>query len=507
MMTAQATQPMRAWIAGALAIDLASVPPELQPAVAYMKQELTLRARGRPGEDARQVPFWIEEPGWLYVPRGWLLSPLGQYLSKAMQFFERRSNGYQLPAETRLEVQWGAPPFPSGQPKFIEDAVRNAQANGHGGLLRAPTRSGKTFCSLEVACRLGLSTLVLVDTTLILEQWRKAIEGAIRYPSGLGARCGVLQGERFEAGAHFAVAMVQTLGRRAFPEWVRRSFGTVIVDECQGVAADTIYGALMRLEPRFVLGLSATPDRPDGLGAAIPWMIGPEIARLERRLAADVFYLALPLNKKVTVEKRRTVHDEAGNEVGEERYQGRVSFTRYGAFNAVAAEKMLAADPERVTAVAGAALQLANQGHRTLVAVGQREHAAKIATVLEQNGKRPGMLLGGVEDPAREMRAEIMVATAKFIGKGADIQPCATGLLVAAPFGDMRQLGGRVLNPQAPRRSVIVECVDLERACVKQALRRRSYFTAPEHDFACGYCGQLMRAGCRCTDAIFTGDL
>jgi hypothetical protein len=503
--TAQTIQ-MRAWLSGTLAIDLSSVPAELLPALAYVRQELTLRARGRPGEDARTVPFWIEEPGWLYLPRGWLLTPLGQYLSRAMQFFERRSSGQPLPSGTRVQgIAWGAHPFPSGQPRFIEDAVRAVQANGHGGLLKAPTRSGKTFCSLEVACRLGLSTLVLVDTSLILEQWRKAIEGAPGLP-GIGVSCGVLQAERFEARATFAVAMVQTLGRRAFPEWVRRAFGTIIVDECQGAAADTIFGALMRFEPRYVLGLSATPDRPDGLGASIPWMIGPEVARLERRLEADVFYLGLRLNKRVTVEKSRAMHDEAGNEIGEASYQGRLSFTRYGQFNAVAAEKMLCADDERVGVIASNTVSLMSQGHRTIVAVGQREHAAKLYRALELLGKRPGMLLGGVEDPAREMRADVMVATAKFIGKGADIQPCATALVVAAPFGDMRQLGGRVLNPQAPRRAAILDCVDLERSCVRQALKRRSYFAAREHDFTCGYCRALVRQGCRCADAIFTGD-
>jgi superfamily II DNA or RNA helicase len=501
-------------MSGAVAIDLSSVGPELLPALAYIRAELTLRARGRAGDEPRVVPFWIEDRGWLYVPRGWLLTPIGQWFAQAADFLERRSDGAALPPGTRVGgITWGAPPFPRGQGKFIEDGARGAAANGHGGLLKAPTRSGKTFCSLEVACRLGRSTLVLVDTTIIMDQWRRAIEGDPLDPRsprivdgrGVPLRCGIIREGSFEAGAPFAVGMVQTLSRRELPEWARRAFGTIVVDECQGAAADSIFGALMRFEPRYVLGLSATPDRPDGLGASIPWLIGPEVARLERRLEADVVYIPLPLRKSVVVEKERDATDDQGNVVGREKYMGRLAFTRYGQFNAVNAEKMLAADPERIAAIGAAAIRSRNEGRRTLVAVGLREHAAKFYDFFMQNGLRAGMLLGGAEDPRREMQNEILVATARYIGKGADIQPCATTLLVAAPFGDMRQLGGRVLNPQAPHRSVIAECVDLERNCVKQAFKRRNYYTSHEHDFTCGHCRRLMRDGCGCAAGIFDG--
>ncbi len=458
----------RVWLGGTLAIDLATVSADW---TTWLRRKLTLRKRGQMGEPSTEVPFWFSPDGRsLHVPRGWLLTPEGQTFIRGAELSEQRSGGTPLPVSTHVDgVAFGAPPFPADQPRFIDAIVRGAQANGHGGLCKAPTQSGKTLCVLEAACRLGRSTLILVDTATIARQWIESVEGVygkggprIVMQGGLPLRCGLVREDRFEV-APFTVAMVQTLMRRELAPEVRAAFGTIIVDECQGVPCDSVWGAVSRFAPSYILGLTATPDRPDGLGEAIPWIVGPEIARLERRPEADVTFVHVPF-KHVPVEKVR----EDGS-----RYMGRYRLQNFGQINNVAVEKHLAADEDRVNLVAATAVQDARAGLQVLVMVGIVEHLRVIAQAIRRQAPDIGLgLFFGSEDDPRVMGNPIVITTAKKAAKGASLKPPPTSFVMAVPLSDPRQAMGRVLQPQAPRRPIIRDFVDGVHCLVKRAARR-----------------------------------
>lgn len=87
---------------------------------------------------------------------------------------------------------------------YQERALRLMQSNG-GGVLVAPTGSGKTTIGIEIAARLGQRCLIMVKSKDLAEQWR----GAIKKFTGLD--CGLIGSGKWIEGDQFTVGLVQTL--------------------------------------------------------------------------------------------------------------------------------------------------------------------------------------------------------------------------------------------------------------------------------------------------------
>lgn len=470
-----ATKPqVNAHLSGTLAFDLATAPQGFRPTFEALREALTLIQRT--GDGPLPTCFFEQVGSWLHVPRGFPMSPEGMLLdSVTLAVAEGRSAGFTLPRGAHVTVTFGTPPFPPEQPAFIASMVQGARANGHGGLCLAPTRSGKTLCAIEAACRLGGTTLVLVDREQLLKQWKRDIETKIRDAEGRLVTCGIVQGDSFEHGPHvpFAIATVQTLARRQFPESFRRAWHTVIVDECQGAPTNMLWGALRRIYYSYVFGMTATPRRADGLAPAIQWVIGPPIASLTRKLEADVFWLWHPYaGAKIEKHTVGMGQDDNMTEVHRTKLVKPRLRTIRG-FNRISAEKSLYMDGDRVTSVARELVRGAV--HRQVLAmVVETEHARRLAEACVVLGVTPGMFIGNADES--EMQRPIVIATDGKAGKGVDFQPPPTCLHICSPFSDAEQLMGRVLQPQVPFRPLIVDHVDGHIEFLKVASKRsRTY--------------------------------
>jgi superfamily II DNA or RNA helicase len=73
------------------------------------------------------------------------------------------------------------------------------------------------------------------------------------------------------------IAMIQTLVLRDFGETDFHSFGLSIFDECHHLGAAHFSKALLKVQPKHMLGLSATPTRDDGLTKVFEWFLGKPI--------------------------------------------------------------------------------------------------------------------------------------------------------------------------------------------------------------------------------------
>lgn len=398
--------------------------PALGPVTASaVRQELTLRLLSSDLDEAPFVNYYIDNgDGWLHVPRGWLLTT--PWALQHSRFTDERSDGHALPPETRAHVTFGAPPHPPGQPRFIDAIVEGCRSNGHGGLALAPTRAGKTLCSLEAACRLGRSTLILVDNVEMLKQWANEVRTHLR------VGCGIIREDVFDCSQPFTVATVQTLARRQLPEEIRRAWGTVIVDECNMVPCATLWSLLPRLYNRYLIGLTATPDRKDGLTSAIRWLTGPVIANLERQMEADVHWLPLLWTAKTALKSAPSPVEVDG-----------VVMEDQGRINRIASEAVRGLQHRRVLMMA------------TMV-----EHCARLADACRALGPAVDLFVGGAS--MQELRAPITVATYKKASKGLSFDPPHTLFIPAGPVRDIRQAVGRALQPQVPHRTMILHPAD-----------------------------------------------
>lgn len=142
----------------------------------------------------------------------------------------------------------------------------------HRHLVVAATGTGKTvIAALDYArmCRDGEprpTLLFVAHREQILEQAVSTFRKVLRDPS-FGEILGGSSGEA-EVGRH-VFAMVQTLSqprrRAAIPS---DAYEIVYIDEAHHGAADSWRGVIEHLKPREIVGLTATPERSDGVSVA-----------------------------------------------------------------------------------------------------------------------------------------------------------------------------------------------------------------------------------------------
>jgi superfamily II DNA or RNA helicase/HKD family nuclease len=133
-------------------------------------------------------------------------------------------------------------------------------------LVVAPTGTGKTVVAALDYLRLrrdhgDLSLLFVAHREQILRQSRRTFREALG-DSSFGEL--LVGGHRPETGRH-VFASIQTLSSKAVREQLDHRFDVVIVDEFHHAEAGTYQALLDRLESRWLLALTATPERTDGL--------------------------------------------------------------------------------------------------------------------------------------------------------------------------------------------------------------------------------------------------
>jgi len=164
---------------------------------------------------------------------------------------------------TLARESWSIPPLRDYQRAAVQ-AWRDA---GDRGVIVLPTGAGKTIVALAAMAELGVSTLILVPTRVLLDQWTRFLGMCWAHPVG---RLG--DGQRA-----FAPITIATYSSAV--TWAPRigdNFGLVVVDEAHHVGAWCPREILEMLVAPSRLGLTATP--PDGVAAsALARHLGPTV--------------------------------------------------------------------------------------------------------------------------------------------------------------------------------------------------------------------------------------
>lgn len=126
---------------------------------------------------------------------------------------------------------------------------------------------GKTFCSINLAIAIGFKTLIVVHTVPLMGQWEREI---IKVCPSARIRQVTSKSEYKEADFYIINAQnAVKKGKDFFSD-----IGLVIVDEAHKIMAATLSKALQYVQPRYLLGLTATPYRPDGLNILLDRYFG-----------------------------------------------------------------------------------------------------------------------------------------------------------------------------------------------------------------------------------------
>ncbi len=287
------------------------------------------------------------------------------------------------------------------QPRSYQERCIKLAIHQGGGVIVAPTGSGKTTMAIELAARLGQRCLILVKSKDLATQWINAI----KHFTGLEA--GLIGGGKWTEGQQFTVGLVQTLVKH--PDSL--DYGLVIVDECHNIPALQAYAVINRQAAMYRYGLSATLQRRDNLEFMIHAALGEVVAEVE---ASEVIGAVLP----VTVSTIH--HDFIGNPESWNDFLN-----------------VLANDDERNRIIIAAAIT-SSKTRGTVVLTASVRHAETLVNKAQQYGVDALLLHGQLPKKVREAgmveapKRSLIIGTVSLLSEGID-WPHVGAIVFASP--------------------------------------------------------------------------
>jgi superfamily II DNA or RNA helicase len=303
------------------------------------------------------------------------------------------------------------------------------------GIVVAGCGAGKTILATAAIRAAAVDTLIVVHTRDLADQWA----GVITRELGMPARM-IGGGKRKHVDSPVTVATIQTLTKMSPAELkFTLGVGCLIVDEAHHAPASTFDRVVSQSCSRYRWALTATPDRPDGLGPMIELMFGPIVARVAADDLVDRGVLIRPSYSQIRTgwTSDATDHAELVSE--------------------------LAADEDRNDLIVRLARQF--EPGSTLVLVNRVEHANTLAAAIgcrALTGATPTAERAEILDAVAHGRDRIVVATT-VADEGLDL-PILTTLILASPSraaGRLEQRIGRVCRASPGKTSAhVIDLVD-----------------------------------------------
>jgi len=315
----------------------------------------------------------------------------------------------------------------------------------HDGIISLHTGGGKTVCALYIASRLRVPALVIVHNTFLRDQWEDRIKSFL--PK---ARIGRVQADVCEvADRDVVIVMLQTLSMKELNADLFRPIGLVIVDECHHIASEVFVQALPKITSKYMLGLSATPDRKDKLMYVINWFLGPMIYKSDTGDSVDT---------KVNVEVFEYVnHDTTFNEI---------VLSSSGFVSVPIMVNKLAECEDRTKWLCGIIEDICEEGRQVLVLSDRVQHCKDLLDGLSEPVRETACILSQTVKSSQRTEfcasKKILIATYSMCKEGFDV-PTLNTLVMATPRPDIDQIVGRILRVEKSKRTVhplIIDIVD-----------------------------------------------
>ncbi|MDR0883574.1 MAG: DEAD/DEAH box helicase family protein [Oscillospiraceae bacterium] len=364
----------------------------------------------------------------------------------------------------------------SGELRPEQTPAAAAMLRHENGVLSATTAFGKTVVGAYLIAQRQVNTLILVHTTALLNQWKKALESFLVFdeplpivPRKRPSHIGQLGGGKNALYGKVDIAVMQSLAEGDEVKGLVRDYGMVIVDECHHVSAVSFERILGAVTARHVYGLSATPARSDGLTPIIFMQCGPIRHRVNAAKQAEITGLARFLVPRFTAFQVPLHMNPNDLKIAQ-------------LYNA------LADDPVRNKLIVSDVCAALAEGRTPLVLSKSVAHVHALSTMISAFCDNVIELTGKAS--AKEKREAVerlqaipdgepfcLVATGQFVGEGFD-EPRLDTLFLATPIawkGTLQQYAGRLHRTHPSKSDVMIydyvdtQVVMLERMYAKRA--------------------------------------
>jgi len=330
-------------------------------------------------------------------------------------------------------------------------------SKGSGAILEVPCGRGKTVMALKIISLLQKKTLILVHKEFLMNQWIERI-GEFMPTS----RVGIIQGQKFEIeDKDIVIGMIQTLYDRPFPANAFTSFGLTIIDEVHRIGSEEFSKTLLKTITPYMLGISATVERKDGLTDILYMFIGEKIYSEERKDEDDVQVRAIQYMNP-DIDYNKVEYDYREN------VKYSTMITKIGNFN------------PRSEFIIGILRDLMVEDDTKQIMV--LSHTRALLSYLSDGiGKLvpdclTGFYIGGMkQEKLQETESkQIVFATYSMAAEALDIKTLNT-LVMVTPKTDIIQSVGRILRTKGPGK-IIVDVMDTHTVFQNQWKKRRAFY-------------------------------
>ena len=360
---------------------------------------------------------------------------------------------------------------------YTPEKVSSGQA---GLILNLEAGQGKTYLAAYFISVIKRKTAVILHSTSILEQWRRALIKC--YP---GLRIGAYYSDEKTDG-DVVLMIINSAGSTEFTtngttvpalDYYNR-FGFVIFDECHVYCNDLGSKAFTKAQAPYMLGLSATPEEnANNFDKIIQWNIGPILNAAE-----------LPGYKTSTNKFTGLVYKV--------KYSAKPEYSKVlksgtGMISVSSTISMLCEDPDRLAVVVECVMRCLRSSLNVFVFCDRRTYAAEIIRVLNDKHHVLGFVLdseadfmrivGGTSDEDMQLaeeKARVVATTYQYMGTGKSIGKM-NGLVLATPRkSKMEQYIKRIfrLGSDESVTRQIYDVVDQKVAVKSQWYHRKKYY-------------------------------
>lgn len=313
----------------------------------------------------------------------------------------------------KLDIQFNGNLY-AEQSLIVSSYLEHIKLN-NGGIIKSITGSGKTVMAISILQKLNLTTLIIVPTAYLMEQW---IERLLQFTDLKKEDIGIIKGDKCKLGK-VTLGMLHSLCKKdRYHKELYKHFAFVIYDEVHTLSAPTFSSAAKYFYNRYTLGLSATPRRKDGLEKVFIYHIGEVLKK----------NIKPTIKPKIIFMKYNNIDTSHEGCI----YGGNFSLGTY--------YTKLAKSKGRADKLFSLVSELYNKGKDILLLSDRKEILYNLKDRLP--AEDIGFIIG--EDKSGK-DAKIILATYGSAGLGLDI-PRISALILATPRTDVEQSVGRILR-------------------------------------------------------------
>ena len=391
--------------------------------------------------------------GYIQIPRG-LQDELWENIKQAdidYEMEDERQQGRKINVDFKGELR-------PEQDKALKELIRYDN-----GILHAATAFGKTVVSSAIIAQKKINTLIILESSALIEQWKEALEKFLNINEGLPAYetktgrvrkrkslIGTLQGAHDSMTGIIDIAMAGSLCKKGKYHKMMNEYGLVLIDECHHSASETIANVLKEVKAKYVYGVTATPKRGDGLEKINYMLIGPirySYTAKEKAKEQGMQHLVYPRFTR-TVPPRGVITDKMHpNEAYEIIHNNDVR------------DEQIIEDVKNCVAAGRTPVVLSRyKDHSEKFYERLKSYADHVFLMTGNNSKKEHRKILEQMHQVDKNESLILIATGSLVGEGFDF-PRLDTLFMATPVsfrGVVEQYAGRLNRDYAGKENVII---------------------------------------------------